>query len=77
MRQYRIITKTPESDPVMLEPVTHAALYNIPEVREAVSWIAEHDSVEMVGVRVRARFYSIVVSYEEELQEGHFKFDGL
>jgi hypothetical protein len=73
IRQYRIITKTPTTDQVMLEPITHSALYNIPEVRTAVEFVEANKNVEMIGIRIDARFYSIVVVYDDELKDGHFQ----
>lgn len=74
IRQYRLITKTPDTEPQQLEPITHAALYNIPEVRESIEFCKTHTSIEMVGIRLGARFYSVVVVYADSLLEGHFSF---
>lgn len=74
IRQYRIMTKTPGNDPVTLEPIVHAALYNVPEVRAAIEFARTNLAAELVGMRINARFYSVVVTYAEELQENHFEF---
>lgn len=73
MRQIRIITKTPSTDQTQLQPGVHGTLYNIPEVRAARVIIAENESIEMLGIRIGARFYSLVVIHADELQEGHFE----
>ena len=75
MRQIRIITKTPDTDPKQLQPIVHGALYNIPEIRDAREYIRDNPAVEMVCIRLESRYYSIVVSHEEELQEGHFEIE--
>lgn len=49
------------TEPKVLEPGVHAALYNIPEIREAREFITSHPSVEGVWVRVGARAYSLIV----------------
>jgi len=72
MRQLRIITKTPETEQVQLEPGVHASLYNIPEVRSAREYIEANPKVEMVGIRIGARYYSLVVVHNDELSPGHF-----
>lgn len=74
LRQYRIVSKTPTTDPVILEPTTHAALYNIPEVRAAIEFARTNTMAELVGMRINARFYSIVVVYADKLQPNHFEF---
>ena len=73
LRQYRIVTKTPESDEQMLQPGVHAALYNIPEVRDCVTFLETQPHVEMIGIRLGSRFYGIVVIHAPELQEHHFQ----
>jgi hypothetical protein len=75
MRQLRIITKTPDTEQVMLEPGVHGALYNIPEVREARDVIEKNPAIEMLGIRIGARYYSLVVSHEDTLQPQHFQLD--
>jgi hypothetical protein len=77
IRQYRIITKTPTTEFQQLEPMVHAALYNIPEVRTAIEFCQLHDNVEMVGLRLNTRLYSIVVIYADKLLENHFSFNTL
>lgn len=73
MRQYRIITKTPDSEEQLLQPGVHATLYNIPEIRNAVEFIEANQATEMIGIRLGARFYGIVVIVADELKEGHFQ----
>lgn len=75
IRQYQIITKTPATDPVALEPMVHAALYNVPEVRAAIEFARTNPNAEMVAMRIDARFYSVVVSYADELKPLHFTFE--
>ena len=75
MRQLRIITKTPDTEQKQLEPGVHGALYNLPEIRSAQDYIQDNEAVEMVGIRIGARYYSLVVSWEDELQEGRFKIE--
>lgn len=74
IRQYRIVSKTPDTDPVTLQPIVHAALYNIPEVRAAIVFAQTNLTAELIGMRINARFYSVVVVYAEELLENHFEF---
>lgn len=74
IRQYKIITKTPDSDPVTLEPTVHASLYNIPEVRAAIEFARTNKKAELIGMRIDARFYSVVVTYADSLQPNHFEF---
>ncbi len=74
LRQYRIVSKTPTTEPVILEPMTHAALYNIPEVRAAIEFARINTTAELVGMRIDTRFYSIVVVYDDELKPNHFEF---
>ena len=82
IRQYRIVTKTPTDDNqegTMLQPGVHAALYNIPEIREAVAWLETQQHVEMIGIRIGPRFYGIVVIRDKEVRAHHFQladFDG-
>lgn len=79
MRMYRVITWTPDTKQQILEPGVHAALYNIPEIRDCVAFIEEQSHVEMIGIRISTRVYSIVVIDADELQPGHFQlsdFDG-
>ncbi|MHA2135964.1 MAG: hypothetical protein ACW99J_19060 [Candidatus Thorarchaeota archaeon] len=73
MRQYRIVTSTPETEPTTLEPGTHAALYNIPEIRTAIAFVRENQRMEFVGIRIDARRYSIVVTYADALLDNHFE----
>lgn len=73
MRMYRVVTKTPDTEQQILEPGIHAALYNIPEVRDCVAFIEQQPHVEMIGIRISARYYSIVVIDADELQPGHFQ----
>lgn len=75
IRQYRLLTKTHlDDEAIQLRPTIHADLYNIPEVRSAVDYVKENPEVEMVGIRIDTRFYSVVVVYNEEVLEDHFEF---
>jgi hypothetical protein len=73
MRQYKIVTSTPETEPAVLEPGAHAALYNIPEIRTAVAFVRENQRMEFVGIRIDARRYSVVVTHDDELLDNHFE----
>ena len=73
IRQYRIVTKTPQTKEQMLEPGVHAALYNIPEVRRAVEFVSENEFAEMVGVRISSRFYGIIVVFADTILDSHFE----
>ncbi len=73
IRQYRIVTKTPDSKETMLQPGVHAALYNIPEIRDCVVFLETQPHVEMIGIRLNIRFYGIVVIQAPELQAHHFQ----
>lgn len=79
IRQYRIVTKTPDTDETMLQPGVHATLYNIPEIRDSVEFLEKQPHVEMIGVRIGPRFYGIVVIHDKEVRPHHFQladFDG-
>lgn len=53
------------SAPATLEPGVHAALYNIPEVREAREYIEAHPECEGVWLRIGKRAYALTVSVAE------------
>ena len=55
------------------EPGTHAGLYNIPEVRTAVNFIKDNPNVEVIGVRIDTRIFSVIVVYADELLPSHFE----
>jgi len=73
MRQYRIVTKTPDSKEQLLRPTVHASLYNIPEIRSAVEYLDQSPHVEMIGIRMGVRFYGIVMVEAEDLKDDHFQ----
>lgn len=73
MRQYRVLTKTPETNWVQLEPNVHGGLYNIPEIRSAIEYLKSAISVEMIGIRINSRVYTIIVTHEDELQPNQFE----
>jgi hypothetical protein len=73
MRQYTIVTSTPDSPKVVLKPIIMAGMYNIPEVRAAVKVLEENATIEFIGVRLGVRFYGLAVTTADELKENHFK----
>lgn len=75
MRQYRIITQTPDTEQSLIEPGVHKALYNMDVIKESVKFITTHKYVEMIGIRIDARLYSIVVTHADELLDNHFELD--
>jgi len=75
MRQYRIITKTPTVKQVILRPGMDSSQYNIPEVRDAVDYLKSQPHVEMIGIRIGAKYFSLVVVHNDELQPDHFRLD--
>ncbi len=75
IRQYRIVTKTPETTQQILMPGIHKALYMIPSVQEAVRFVKKHPFVEMVGIRMAARFYSVVVFAGTTLEDTSFPLE--
>ncbi len=74
MRQYRIITKTTNTDEARLEPMIHAGLYNIPEIRTAVDFAHDNPSIGMIGILIGTRLYSVVVVDADYLLPDHFEF---
>lgn len=73
IRQYCILTRTPDTQPAILEPGLHASLYNIPEIRSAIDYVKENEHVEMVGIRIATRIYTVAVVYDEKLKPSHFE----
>lgn len=76
-RQLQIKTCVANGDevsvPVLLEPGTHGALYNIPEIRDARAYIAAHPECEGMWVRIGRRSYSLIVSNSKEPVERGFE----
>jgi hypothetical protein len=77
VRQYRIVTKTHDTEEQMLTPGVHAGLYNIPEIRDSVLFLEQQPNVEMIGIRISTRFYGIVVVYDSEPLPNHFTLQDL
>lgn len=46
---------------VKLEPLLHRLLYDIPAIRKARSFMAENPEVQMTGIVLDKRYYSIIV----------------
>lgn len=75
IRQYKVLTRTPrDGEWVLLSPVIHGELYNIPEVRSAIDFAKLNINADSIGLRCGERFYWVQVSFAEEVKEGHFAF---
>ena len=76
MRQYRVMTKTPDTDYTILEPGVHTALFNLKDVQDAIEFINSRKHVEMVGIRIGGRVYTIVVvTSSDTLLDNHIELD--
>lgn len=61
-RQYQILYKRglgAEGKMARLEPKTHAALYDKPEVTSAIAYMAANPATEMIGVRLEDEIYMV------------------
>lgn len=64
-KQYRIFYKRGDSDFSVLEPGSHAKLYDRPEVTEAVDVLRRSKTIEGVALRVGDEQYN-VIAFEQE-----------
>jgi hypothetical protein len=81
MRKYVIYTRVVQEDntmspPTLLEPFVHKMLYDIPAVKLARSFLEDNECVQMVGVVIGERHYSVVQITDDqpELQSRAFEF---
>jgi 3-dehydroquinate dehydratase len=63
------------SVPTIVVPVVHAALYNIPEVREAREYIETHPACEGMWLRLGQRAYSLTILVSDEAPPHSFEIN--
>lgn len=74
MRQYVILYKRGGSDFTRLERFSHAALYDRPEVQDAINLMRDRPALEGAAIRLGDELYNITSFNQEAEAPRAFRF---